>query len=80
MEEQLPDSPEAPPALDHKRVGGHLRQARKARGLTLAELSDYPDIAGVLGAQREIAPLLPELFVADGQTWLSVPGDKEYPL
>jgi transcriptional regulator with XRE-family HTH domain len=45
MEEQLPDSPEAPPALDHKRVGGHLRQARKARGLTLAELSERSGIA-----------------------------------
>ncbi|WP_025596771.1 helix-turn-helix domain-containing protein [Burkholderia sp. WSM2230] len=36
---------EAPPALDHKLVGGHLRQARKARGLTLAELSERSGIA-----------------------------------
>lgn len=35
----------APPELDHKRVGGHLRQARKARGLTLAALSERSGIA-----------------------------------
>ncbi|WP_027214556.1 helix-turn-helix domain-containing protein [Burkholderia sp. WSM2232] len=44
---EKPKSParEAPPALDHKLVGGHLRQARKARGLTLAELSERSGIA-----------------------------------
>ncbi|MBW9102844.1 helix-turn-helix domain-containing protein [Paraburkholderia phenoliruptrix] len=44
---EKPRSParEAPPALDHKLVGGHLRQARKARGLTLAELSERSGIA-----------------------------------
>jgi transcriptional regulator with XRE-family HTH domain len=36
---------EAPPPLDHKLVGAHLRQARKARGLTLAELSQRSGIA-----------------------------------
>ncbi|MDR6410258.1 UNVERIFIED_ORG: transcriptional regulator with XRE-family HTH domain [Burkholderia sp. 1595] len=36
---------EAPPALDHKLVGGHLRQARKARGMTLSELSERSGIA-----------------------------------
>jgi transcriptional regulator with XRE-family HTH domain len=36
---------EAPPSLDHKLVGAHLRQARKARGLTLAELSQRSGIA-----------------------------------
>jgi 8-oxo-dGTP pyrophosphatase MutT (NUDIX family) len=48
--------------------------------MTLAELSDYSDVAGVLAAERTITPRLPELFVADGETWLSVPGNKEYPL
>jgi 8-oxo-dGTP pyrophosphatase MutT (NUDIX family) len=48
--------------------------------MTLAELSDYSEVAGVLAAEREIMPRLPELFVADGETWLSVPGNKEYPL
>ncbi|RDK00885.1 helix-turn-helix domain-containing protein [Paraburkholderia lacunae] len=35
----------APPALDHKTVGAHLRQARKLRGLTLMELSERSGIA-----------------------------------
>jgi 8-oxo-dGTP pyrophosphatase MutT (NUDIX family) len=48
--------------------------------MTLAELADHPDVDSVLGAQREIKPLLPELFRADGATWLSVPGSREYPL
>jgi 8-oxo-dGTP pyrophosphatase MutT (NUDIX family) len=48
--------------------------------MTLAELGDHDDIAAVLAAEREIAPRLPELFVSDGQTWLSVPGNREYPL
>ena len=29
---------DAPPALDHKTVGARIREARKARGLTLMEL------------------------------------------
>ncbi|OWJ62148.1 helix-turn-helix domain-containing protein [Paraburkholderia caledonica] len=36
---------EVPPLLDHKLVGAHLRQARKARALTLAELSERSGIA-----------------------------------
>ncbi len=48
--------------------------------MTLAELADHDDVAAVLAAEREIKPLLPELFVADGATWLSVPGSREYPL
>ena len=44
-EQQKASAPEAPPSLDHKLVGGHLRQARKARGLTLAELSERSGIA-----------------------------------
>ncbi len=48
--------------------------------MTLAELADHSEVSGALGASREIAPRQPELFVADGETWLSVPGDKEYPL
>ncbi|PMS30757.1 helix-turn-helix domain-containing protein [Paraburkholderia rhynchosiae] len=45
MEQQKAAVHEAPPLLDHKLVGGHLRQARKARGLTLAELSERSGIA-----------------------------------
>ncbi len=48
--------------------------------MTLAELSDHEEVADVLAAEREIAPRLPELFVSEGQTWLSVPGDRKYPL
>jgi 8-oxo-dGTP pyrophosphatase MutT (NUDIX family) len=48
--------------------------------MTLAELSDHDDVAGALAARREVAPRLPELFMADGHTWLSVPGEREYPL
>ncbi|MGF6772279.1 transcriptional regulator with XRE-family HTH domain [Paraburkholderia sp. GAS199] len=40
------DSPSAPAAqIDHKSVGARLRQARKARGLTLAQLSEQSGIA-----------------------------------
>lgn len=48
--------------------------------MTLAELAEHADVDGVLSADREIRPLLPELFRADGATWLSVPGNREYPL
>jgi 8-oxo-dGTP pyrophosphatase MutT (NUDIX family) len=48
--------------------------------MTLAELAEHADIDGVLSANREIRPLLPELFRAEGATWLSVPGSREYPL
>jgi 8-oxo-dGTP pyrophosphatase MutT (NUDIX family) len=48
--------------------------------MTLAELADHDDLASVLAAHREIAPRLPELVVEEGQTWLKVPGDREYPL
>ncbi|SOE63966.1 transcriptional regulator, XRE family with cupin sensor [Burkholderia sp. D7] len=36
---------DAPPALDHKTVGARIREARKARGLTLMELSERSGIA-----------------------------------
>jgi 8-oxo-dGTP pyrophosphatase MutT (NUDIX family) len=48
--------------------------------MTLAELADHADVAAALAAQREIAPRLPELYLRDGQAWLSVPGTREYPL
>jgi transcriptional regulator with XRE-family HTH domain len=40
-----PANADAPPALDHKTVGARIRQARKARGLTLMELSERSGIA-----------------------------------
>jgi 8-oxo-dGTP pyrophosphatase MutT (NUDIX family) len=48
--------------------------------MTLAELAEYPDTAAVLAAAREVRPLLPEVIIAEGATWLRVPGDREYPL
>jgi 8-oxo-dGTP pyrophosphatase MutT (NUDIX family) len=48
--------------------------------MTLAELADHQDVDAVLAAHREIRPQLPEVYDADGETWLSVPGDREYPL
>lgn len=48
--------------------------------MTLAELADHRDVDAVLAAHREIRPQLPEVYDADGETWLSVPGDREYPL
>jgi mannose-6-phosphate isomerase-like protein (cupin superfamily)/lambda repressor-like predicted transcriptional regulator len=38
-------SPSAPPHIDHEVVGARLRAARKARGLTLAELSMQSGVA-----------------------------------
>ena len=48
--------------------------------MTLAELSEYCDVATALDAQREVRPLLPEVVVDRGSTWLKVPGNREYPL
>jgi 8-oxo-dGTP pyrophosphatase MutT (NUDIX family) len=48
--------------------------------MTLAELAEHSTVGSVLSADREIRPLLPELFRADGALWLSVPGSREYPL
>jgi 8-oxo-dGTP pyrophosphatase MutT (NUDIX family) len=48
--------------------------------MTLAELAEYPDATAVLAARREVRPLLPEVIVSEGATWLKVPGDREYPL
>jgi 8-oxo-dGTP pyrophosphatase MutT (NUDIX family) len=48
--------------------------------MTLAELAEYQDVDGVLAAQREVRPLMPEVIVSEGSTWLKVPGDREYPL
>ncbi|MGZ2746282.1 helix-turn-helix domain-containing protein [Burkholderia stagnalis] len=42
----VPPAPDAdPPRLDHRTVGARLRDARKSRGLTLAQLSERSGIA-----------------------------------
>ncbi len=48
--------------------------------MTLAELADHADVEAVLAAHREITPQLPQVYQADGTTWLTVPGSREYPL
>jgi len=48
--------------------------------VTLAELTAYQDIAGVLAARRVITPLMPTVVVEDGRTWLAMPQAVEYPL
>ncbi len=48
--------------------------------MTLAELAEYPDADAVLAADRDVQPLLPEIVIAEGATWLKVPGEREYPL
>ena len=48
--------------------------------VTLAELAAYPDIGGVLGERRVIAPLMPTVVVEDERAWLAMPDATEYPL
>jgi 8-oxo-dGTP pyrophosphatase MutT (NUDIX family) len=65
-------------ALDAGRAG--QIQLWLPTAMTLAELAEYPDAAAVLAARREVKPLLPEVVIAEGATWLKVPGEREYPL
>jgi 8-oxo-dGTP pyrophosphatase MutT (NUDIX family) len=67
-----------PAALDAGRAG--RIQLWLPTAMTLAELAEFADAGAVLAAHRDVQPLLPELFVAEGATWLKVPGDREYPL
>ena len=65
-------------ALDAGRAG--QIQLWLPTAMTLAELAEHEDVAGVLAARREVRALLPEVVVSEGATWLKVPGDREYPL
>lgn len=65
-------------ALDAGRAG--QIQLWLPTAMTLAELAEYPDACAVLAAHREVRPLLPEIVIAEGATWLKVPGEREYPL
>jgi 8-oxo-dGTP pyrophosphatase MutT (NUDIX family) len=65
-------------ALDAGRAG--QIQLWLPTAMTLAELAEFPDAAAVLAARREVKPLLPEVVIAEGATWLKVPGDRKYPL
>jgi 8-oxo-dGTP pyrophosphatase MutT (NUDIX family) len=48
--------------------------------VTLAELTAYQDVAGILGERRTITPLLPKVVVEDERAWLAMPYAVEYPL
>jgi 8-oxo-dGTP pyrophosphatase MutT (NUDIX family) len=48
--------------------------------VTLAELTAYPDVASILAARRPITPLMSTVIAEDGQAWLALPPDVEYPL
>jgi 8-oxo-dGTP pyrophosphatase MutT (NUDIX family) len=48
--------------------------------VTLAELTAYQDVAGILGERRTITPLLPKVVVEDERAWLAMPHAIEYPL
>jgi 8-oxo-dGTP pyrophosphatase MutT (NUDIX family) len=48
--------------------------------VTLGELSARRSVADALGARRQIEPLVPEVTMAEGAVWLTVPEGMEYPL
>jgi 8-oxo-dGTP pyrophosphatase MutT (NUDIX family) len=48
--------------------------------VTLAELRACGDVPAALAARRRITALIPEVHVADGAAWLTVPAGLEYPL
>jgi 8-oxo-dGTP pyrophosphatase MutT (NUDIX family) len=48
--------------------------------VTLGELAACGDVPAALAARRRITALIPEVFVADGAVWLTVPPGTEYPL
>jgi 8-oxo-dGTP pyrophosphatase MutT (NUDIX family) len=48
--------------------------------VSLGELAACHGLDAALAARRRIAPLMPEVTVANGAVWLTVPADVEYPL
>jgi len=48
--------------------------------VTLGELAACGDVATALATRRRITALIPEVFLADGAVWLTVPPGAEYPL
>jgi 8-oxo-dGTP pyrophosphatase MutT (NUDIX family) len=48
--------------------------------ITLAELRDCGEVPAALAARRRITALIPEVVLAEGAAWLSVPEGLEYPL
>jgi 8-oxo-dGTP pyrophosphatase MutT (NUDIX family) len=69
------------------RPGEALAAARRGEimllpptAVTLGELDARGDVDAALTARRRITALIPEVFVADGAVWLTVPPGTEYPL
>jgi 8-oxo-dGTP pyrophosphatase MutT (NUDIX family) len=67
--------------------GGALAAARRKEivllpptAVTLGELDSCGHLATALTARRRITALIPEVFMADGAVWLSVPAGTDYPL
>jgi 8-oxo-dGTP pyrophosphatase MutT (NUDIX family) len=48
--------------------------------VTLGELRDCGRVPAALAARRRITALIPEVLIADGAAWLTVPAGVEYPL
>jgi 8-oxo-dGTP pyrophosphatase MutT (NUDIX family) len=48
--------------------------------VTLGELAACGDVPAALAARRRVTALIPEVFLADGAVWLTVPPGAEYPL
>ena len=48
--------------------------------VTLGELRACGDVPAALAARRRITALIPEVHVAEGAAWLTVPAGLEYPL
>ena len=48
--------------------------------VTLSELAAAGTVAGALAARRRITTRLPEVSVAEGAVWLTIPAGLEYPL
>jgi len=48
--------------------------------VTLAELAACPDVTAAVTAPRVVRPLQPEVSMADGVCWLTLPAGLEYPL
>ena len=69
------------------RPGEALAAARRGEimllpptAVTLGELAACRDVAAALAARRRITALIPEVHLADGAVWLTVPPGTEYPL
>ncbi len=48
--------------------------------VTLGELGSCGHLSAALTVRRRITALIPEVFMADGAVWLTVPAGTEYPL